>query len=152
VFGVERFFSDNVFTCSIITPTAGGGVCTAPFSVVNSGSTNNKTTTGAGVGGSFLWPVLPKYLELSGMAITGKGIGRYSAGQLPDVIVAPDGSLRAVKEVAGMAGAVWHPWVGTDIYGYAGIEKEDANFYTAATRRPRRSAPGDRRGNSEEGP
>ena len=73
---------------------------------------------------------MPNYLDLSGMAIVGNGIGRYSAAQLPDVIVAADGTLHPIREVSGMAGAVWHPWVGTDIYAYGGIEKEQANSYT----------------------
>src|ERR1700730_3350731 len=78
VFGLQRFFSDNIFTCSIVTAA---GVCAVPFSVANTGSTNNKTTTGAGIGGSFLWPVVPNYFELSGMAMAGKGVGRYAAAQ-----------------------------------------------------------------------
>ena len=75
------------------------------------------------------------------MMIAGKGIGRYSAAQLPDVIVAGDGTLRPVKEIAGMGGAVWHAWTGLDIYAYGGIEKEDASFYTAVTT-PAISCPG----------
>jgi hypothetical protein len=126
VFGVQRFFSDNIFTCSIVTA---GGACAVPFSAANTGTTNNHTTTGAGIGGSFLWSVLPNTLDLSGMMIAGKGIGRYSAAQLPDVIVAGDGTLRPVKEIAGMGGAVLHPWTGLDIYAYGGIEKEDTSWY-----------------------
>jgi hypothetical protein len=129
LFGVERFFSDNIFSCSLLTAA---GVCNG-LVAANTGTTNNHVTSGAGIGGSFLWPVLPSFLDLDGMVIAGKGIGRYSAAQLPDVIVAGDGTLRPVKEIAGMAGAVLHPWVGTDIYAYAGIEKEDANWYSGFT-------------------
>jgi hypothetical protein len=133
VFGVQRFFSDNIFTCTIVTAA---GVCAVPFSTANTGTTNNHITTGAGIGGSFLWPVLPSTLDLSGMMIAGKGVGRYSAAQLPDVIVAGDGTLRPVKEIAGMGGAVWHAWAGSDIYAYGGVEKEDASWYTAFTATP----------------
>ena len=63
------------------------------------------------------------------MMIAGKGIGRYSAAQLPDVIVAGDGTPRPVKEIARMGGAVWHAWTGLDIDAYGGIEKEDASWY-----------------------
>jgi hypothetical protein len=131
VFGVQRFFTDNIFTCSIVNAA---GVCVATAGaagVANTGTTNDHTTMGAGVGGSFLWSIMPNYLDLSGMAIIGNGIGRYSAAQLPDVMVAGDGSLHPIREVAGMAGAVWHPWVGTDIYAYGGIEKENASWYGA---------------------
>jgi hypothetical protein len=130
VFGLQRFFTDNVFTCGIVTAA---GVCAVPFGAGNVGTTSSKTTTGEGFGGSFLWPIMPGVLELSGMGMVGKGVGRYAAAQLPDVIVAGDGSLRPVKEVSGMGGAVWHPWTGTDIYAYGGVEKEDANSYTAFT-------------------
>jgi outer membrane murein-binding lipoprotein Lpp len=133
VFGVERFFTDNIFTCGMVNAA---GVCTVPFSTANIGSTNSHTTTGAGIGGSFLWSILPSYLDVSGMAMAGKGVGRYAAGQLPDVIVAGDGTLRPIREVSGMGGLVWHPWAGLDIYGYGGVEKEDANFYTGFTATP----------------
>jgi hypothetical protein len=132
-FGVERFFTDNVFTCGIVTPVGGVGVCTVPYAAGNIGSTSSHTTSGAGVGGSFLWSILPTYLDLSGMAMVGKGVGRYAAAQLPDVIVAGDGSLHPIREVSGMGGVVWHPWTGLDIYAYGGVEKEDANFYTGFT-------------------
>ena len=128
-FGLQRFFTDNIFTCSIVTP---GGVCAVPFAAANTGTTSSHTTFGSGVGGSFLWPIMPSYLDLSGMAMVGKGVGRYAAAQLPDVIVAGDGTLHPIKEVSGMGGIVWHPWTGLDIYAYGGAEKEDANFYTGS--------------------
>jgi hypothetical protein len=128
VFGLQRFFTDGIFTCNIVT----AGLCT-PLSTANTGSTNNHTTMGAGIGGSFLWPVLPNHFELTGMAMAGSGIGRYNAALLPDVIVAGDGTLHPIREASGMGGAIWHPWVGTDIYVYTGIEKEDANWYTGLT-------------------
>jgi hypothetical protein len=130
VFGVERFFTDSVFTCGSLTPIGGVGVCTVPFSATNGGSTSSHTTSGAGVGGSFLWPILPSYLDLSGMAMYGNGVGRYAAAQLPDVFVAGDGTLHTIREVSGMGGLVLHPWTGLDIYAYGGVEKEDANFYS----------------------
>jgi hypothetical protein len=111
VFGVQRFFSNNIFTCSIVTA---GGVCAVPLTTANVGSTDNHTTAGAGIGGSFLWSILPNTLDLSGMMIAGRGIGRYSAAQLPDVIVAGDGTLRPVKEIAGMGGATFLAASSTD--------------------------------------
>jgi hypothetical protein len=104
LFGVQRFFSDNIFTWSIVTAA---GVCVTPFSTANTGTTNNHTSTGWGIGGSFLWSILPNYLDLNGMMIGGQGIGRYSAAQLPDVIVAGDGTLHPIKEIAGMDGPAW---------------------------------------------
>jgi hypothetical protein len=123
VFGVQRFFTDSVFACNFPTPAGGCGAGV-------SGSVTEKTRTGAGIGGSFLWPIFPSFLDLSGMAMTGKSIGRYNAGALSDVIVSPDGSLTPIKEVSAMGGVVLHPWTGLDIYAYGGFEQESANFFT----------------------
>jgi hypothetical protein len=125
VFGLQRFFTDNVFTCST-------GPCPVPFNAT-AGSASEKTTTGAGIGGSFLWPIIPSFLDVSGMAMTGQGIGRYLAGNLSDVVVGPDGAMRPIKEVSAMGGVVLHPWTGLDIYAYGGFEQESANFYTGNT-------------------
>jgi hypothetical protein len=126
VFGLQRFFTDNVFTCNPTLVTA-AGFC---FATAN-GTTSEKTKTGAGIGGSFLWPVVPSFLDLSGMAMTGKGIGRYNAGNLSDVVVGPDGSFHPIKEVSAMGGVVVHPWTGLDIYAYGGFEQESSFFYTS---------------------
>jgi hypothetical protein len=85
VFGVQRFFSDNVMTCF-------GGACVAGSTVLT-GTASEKNTNGWGVGGSVLLPLVPKYLEFTGSVLYGKGIGRYGAGQLPDVTIGLDGSL-----------------------------------------------------------
>jgi type II secretory pathway pseudopilin PulG len=124
VFGLQRFFTDNVFNCITFSPVT--GVCAAG----STGSASEKTKTGVGIGGSFLWPILPSFLDLSGQAMAGKGIGRYNAGNLSDVVVGQDGSFNLFKEVSAMGGVVLHPWSGLDIYGYGGFEQESANFYS----------------------
>jgi hypothetical protein len=93
------------------------------------GTSDNKTTFGAGVGGSVLLPLIPKYLELTASGLYGRGVGRYASGQLPDVTIAPDGSLSLVTGWSAMAGLVGHPWEGLDVYAYAGIEEVNANFF-----------------------
>jgi len=80
IFGLQRFFTDDTLRCVV-------GPCVAG-STVMTGTTDNKTTFGAGVGGSVLLPLIPKYLELTGSILYGRGIGRYGAGQLPDVTIA----------------------------------------------------------------
>jgi hypothetical protein len=65
---IQRAFVDNVL-CATAAPTG----CIA-------GTANRKTTFGYGVGGNFLLPVIPKYLELMGGVFYGRGIGRYGAG------------------------------------------------------------------------
>jgi hypothetical protein len=65
-------------------------------------------------------------------ALYGKGIGRYGAQQLSDVVVASDGTLSPLTALHVMVGAVAHPWAGLDIYGYAGMERADANLFSSA--------------------
>jgi hypothetical protein len=45
--------------------------------------------------------------------------------------MAGDGTLHPIREVAGMGGAVWQAFAGTDIYACGGIEKEQATWYGA---------------------
>jgi hypothetical protein len=131
VFGVQRFFTDNVLTCSI-GPTPVPCVVGAGGAAV-AGNATEKTNLGAGIGGSVLVPIIPKFLEFTGNVMYGKGVGRYGAGQLPDVTVAADGSLQPLNETTAMVGLVAHPWEGLDVYGYAGIEQVNASFFNSGT-------------------
>jgi hypothetical protein len=97
------------------------------------GSPATKTAFGAGVGGSVLLPLIPKYLEFTGSILYGQGVGRYAAGQLPDVTIAVDGSLTPVTGLSAMVGLIGHPWEGLDVYAYAGIEQVEANFFAVGT-------------------
>jgi hypothetical protein len=109
-----------------------GGPCVAG-STTQTGTTSEKTSVGAGVGGSAYVPLIQKYLEFTGNVMYGKGIGRYGPAQLPDVTVAPDGSLTPLTELTAMVGLIGHPWDGLDVYGYAGIEQTNASSsFTAA--------------------
>jgi hypothetical protein len=121
VFGIQRFFSDNVLNCFPVSCTTG--------SITITGATSKKTTYGEGVGGSVLLPVIQKYVDFTGNVMYGRGIGRYGAGNLPDVTIASDGSLSPLTELTAMVGLIGHPWEGLDVYGYAGIEQVNANFF-----------------------
>jgi hypothetical protein len=125
VFGVQRFFSDNVMTCF-------AGACVAGSTVLT-GTASEKNTNGWGVGGSVLLPLVPKYLEFTGSVLYGKGIGRYGAGQLPDVTIGLDGSLTPLTVLTAMVGLVGHPWEGLDVYAYAGMERANASFFNVGT-------------------
>jgi hypothetical protein len=123
IVGLQRFFTDNAFTCSVVV----AGVC--PINTANSGTANSKTTFGAGIGGSVLLPLIPSYLDFTAEGLYGRGIGRYGAGQLSDVFVGPGGSLMPITGFTAMAGLVGHPWAGLDVYTYAGIEQAQSNFF-----------------------
>jgi hypothetical protein len=121
VFGIFRNFVDR----TVLPSVAAAGVP----SIASTGIQNhNNNTTGGGVGGSILVPIIPQMLEAQFSGVTGHGIGRYGAAQLPDVTFNSDGSLIALQETMFLAGLVWHPWPGLDVYGYAGEEFESPNF------------------------
>src|SRR6266446_279739 len=125
IYGLQRFFSDNTLRCAV-------GACVAG-STAMVGTADNKTTFGAGIGGSVLLPLIPKYLEFTANGLYGRGVGRYGAGQLPDVTIAADGSLSLVTGWSAMVGLIGHPWEGLDVYVYAGQEEVAANFFNIGT-------------------
>ena len=94
---------------------------------------DDNTTFGGGVGAGAFIPVVPKLLDLSATVMSGKGIGRYGSGQLPDVTIKPDGSLEPIKESTAMLGLVGHLSPTVDLFGYAGIERESRTDFTAVS-------------------
>jgi type II secretory pathway pseudopilin PulG len=124
VVGLQRWFTDRVQSCNLAVLAA----CPGAFAAVNIGPATNNTTTGWGVGGSVLLPVLPKFLDIQGSVLWGHGIGRYGSGQMADVTFARDGSLTALTQLQALVGGVLHLTPDLDIYAYAGLERSDANF------------------------
>jgi hypothetical protein len=90
-FGIFRQFTDR-----IVYPV---GVAGFPY---GTGLQNhNNTSTGEGVGGSILIPVIPTVFDIQFSGLTGRGIGRYGSGQLPDVTYNADGSLAPTIGIGG---------------------------------------------------
>ena len=141
VLGIARFFNDNTFGCLVapLTTAAGpggtppaqtAGLCsTITANTLVPGQQSQRTKSGEGVGGSVLLPIIPKYVDIQASTLYGSGIGRYGAANLSDVVVAPDGSLSPIKAVHALGGVILHPWAGLDIYGYAGMEKAQPNYW-----------------------
>jgi hypothetical protein len=125
VLALQRFFTDSTLSCGLVPCVAG--------STALSGATSNHTAFGWGVGGSVLLPLIPKSLEFTGSVLYGQGIGRYGAGQLPDVTIGADGSLTPLTEFTTMIGLIGHPTQGLDIYAYAGLEQAQAKSFNAGT-------------------
>lgn len=100
LFGLTRFFRD----------------------VVNATGDNNYAM-GYGVGAGFYVPVMDKKIELTGNVLAGRGIGRYSAGQLADIAFTPSGDIRPVGMMAGLVGVIAHPTPNWDLYTYFGAER-----------------------------
>jgi hypothetical protein len=94
--------------------------------VDDSGAYGNESTSGGGVGGGFVVGVIPGWLDLQASGLWGRGIGRYGSAQLPDVTVAPDGTLHPINEWEALVGGTLHIGKQLDIYVYAGEEREQA--------------------------
>ena len=116
LFGIYRSFYDRI---NINAVNALG----APAQI------RNVNVSGGGFGGGGTWTVIPKLLDVQFTAMTGQGIGRYGTGQLPDVTLKPGGALAPVQETTMLAGATVHATPALDLYGYAGQERESANYY-----------------------
>jgi hypothetical protein len=127
--GLQRFFSDRVATCPVATAACAIGTANSPTGAPSS----NLTRFGWGVGGNALIPAIPRYLDLQGSVLYGNGIGRYGSGQLPDATFGRDGSLTPVTALQTMVGAVAHAAPDLDIYLYAGLEQDLANFSSIGT-------------------
>ena len=116
VYGIFRSYYDRV-------SYAAGNVLGVPVGA------QNLNTTGGGVGGGVTYTVIPNRLDLQGSFLTGKGIGRYGAGQLPDTVVAPNGSLQPLSETMFMVGGTLHATSALDVYVYGGQEREGRHTY-----------------------
>ena len=86
VFGIQRFFNDNTFNCSVAErPPAGRRVGSAtPRGVANgvAGTQRQQTKTGEGIGGSVLLPIFRSTSTIQASTLYGSGIGRYGASTI----------------------------------------------------------------------
>lgn len=103
----------------------GFGLFRAFYDRVNSG---NQNVYGGGFGGSLRVEVLPKLLDVTGTAITGRGIARYGSAGLVDATFNPSGRIVPIPQTGFTAGAVLHPAPWLDVYGYVGAEAQRATF------------------------
>ncbi|MGP0090558.1 MAG: hypothetical protein ACLPKB_11465 [Xanthobacteraceae bacterium] len=120
VVGIERWFNDRVWG----TPNGAAPVAGAPGT--------NDTTMGYGIGGSVLLPVFPKFVDFQASVLTGKGLGRYGSAQLPENVIAADGSLSPLQTTQFLLGLVAHATPDIDVYAYYGQEQVNSNYWTTA--------------------
>ena len=91
---------------------------------------SNETVYGGGVGAGLVVAVIPNLIDLQASMLTGRGIGRYGASQLPDVTFSPTGRLKPIEETDWLAGATLHATKTLDLYVFAGEESEGRQAYT----------------------
>jgi hypothetical protein len=77
-------------------------------------------------------PIVPSKLNFRASFLTGYGIGRYGAGQLPDATIAPNGSPAPIPEVQALIGLVGRPSPDVDLYIYVGTEQAGKTAFTVA--------------------
>jgi len=82
----------------------------------------NHSVWGGGFGAGAIIPILPKVLDFQISGMTGRGIGRYGAGQISDAFFTLSGAPQPISERLLMMGLTLHPFRQTDIYAFAGGE------------------------------
>jgi hypothetical protein len=90
---------------------------------------HSQVTTGEGIGGGMILPLIPRKLEFQVSGLFGKGVGRYGTSQLSDVTFSSTGKLEPLTEYSIMGGFVAHPTPVLDIYAYGGAEGADQKSY-----------------------
>ena len=115
--GLMRSFYDRV----AINPTVGSQAATLGYVA----GVSNQSTSGGGWGAGFTFGLVPKLVDLQGSVLSGRGIGRYGSGGLPDVTAQPDGKLEALQETMWLAGATIHASKALDIYAFGGQEADN---------------------------
>jgi hypothetical protein len=90
--------------------------------------TSTNTTGGGGVGAGAILPIVPKMLSFQVSGLVGRGIGRYSSSQLPDVTVRPDGTFAAIKGYDVLFGLLFTPVDPLQIYAYVGRDQASSEY------------------------
>ena len=107
VFGIYSRFRDRVFPCGEVataTTLCGGSTVAGPNAI---GATD-VSTNGGGVGANVRWSFANKHLDFGLHGLTGRGIGRYGTGGLPDAAVYVNGGLDLIRSYQGLATLEWH--------------------------------------------
>ena len=97
------------------------------------GTGKNYMTTGQGIGGGMILPIIPKKLDFQVSGLVGQGVGRYGTSQLPDATFSPSGKIEAIPAYSVMGGFVAHPTPKIDVYAYGGAEGAWNKYYNQGT-------------------
>jgi hypothetical protein len=90
--------------------------------ITNRAYYGNHSVWGGGFGAGVIVPVVPKLLDVQVSGMTGRGIGRYGAGQIQDTFFSLTGAPLPTHERMLLAGATLHATPQTDLYVFAGGE------------------------------
>ena len=96
-----------------------------PTPLLTSVARENQDTWTGSFGAGLVFQAIPKLLDLQASAISGKGVGRYTASQLADATFAPNGKVDPITETSWLVGGTLHAMPVLDIYGFVGRDQED---------------------------
>jgi hypothetical protein len=99
-------------------------------SFASTGTGRSSQTTGEGIGGGMILPVVPKLLDFQVSGLIGQGVGRYGSSTLPDATFSPTGKIEPLSEYSVMGGFVGHPVPEVDVYAYGGAEGVQRKFFS----------------------
>ena len=85
--------------------------------------TSRDTTTGA-FGAGLTAQIIPGLFDIQASGLTGRGIGRYGSGQLPDATLDSNGDIVPIKETIVLVGGIVHVTPLLDLWVYGGQERE----------------------------
>ncbi len=120
-FGLYRDFLDNV--------NYGGAAPTSTYTVPGGfTASSNQNTNGYGIGAGLIVPVIPRVLDVQASGLIGRGIGRYTASQLPDATVAGNGAIKALGGADALVGVIYHATPGIDLYAFGGFEQVNREY------------------------
>lgn len=120
VFGLVDRFTDRVFPCVSGAPNYLSSVCTATGATTATAAFN-ESKEGGGFGANARWTLADKHVVFGLHGFGGSGVGRYGAAQLSDLTINPDGTVRLIKDLQGLATLEWHGKK-LDLYSYVGAE------------------------------
>jgi len=126
VFGIFDDFYNREAAGITATP---GATPAAALTLTESATQNqNVDTYGGGVGFGVIVPVVPKFIDFQFSGLAGDGIGRYGAGQLPDVTYKYNGTLQPIHETLFLAGLTVHATPSIDVYAFGGQEQASKTY------------------------
>jgi len=121
IFGMVDRFTGRAFPC-----VTGGPASTSAFCPPTPGATAatgafNTSKEGGGFGANARWTFADKHVVFGLHGFGGGGMGRYGAAQLSDITINPNGTIRLIKDLQGLATLEWHGKK-LDVYSYVGAE------------------------------
>jgi len=127
IFGLVDRFTDRAFPCVTGGPSSTSAFCPPTAGATAATGAFNTSKEGGGFGANARWTFADKHVVFGLHGFGGSGVGRYGAAQLSDVTINPDGTIRLIKDLQGLATLEWHGKK-LDVYSYVGAEYADRTY------------------------